>query len=189
MFVKKIKGWLAKKNHPVELPQSGVTTPPAPPPVAIDPHPLPHALSLQLGVRPYSPYLRTGKCGCGVWRIGHLSSFAVHVHIPCSWVSYAIALDYVPSDYISQVMLFGSQRWSCQYTGQTKLSHSEAQAMEQQALKQLNDFPDYFTKPLLEIIHHSEFTQLRDLSKTIKTDFLRGFIQYSLENRIPMAQW
>ena len=39
------------------------------------------ALRQYHNVRPYSPYLLPGNCGCGVGRIAHLSSFTVHVHI------------------------------------------------------------------------------------------------------------
>ena len=72
----------------------------------------------------------------------------------CRWS--LVFLDQVCSDYISQVLLFGSQVWTCQYTGQMELTFEDANTSEKKSLKRLESFPSCLVKPVLEVVHHSK---------------------------------
>ena len=61
------------------------------------------------------------------------------------------------SEYVKRIILYGFQVWSCQLTGKTNLKYAEAVESEKQALESLQSFPKYFQKPVLQIVHHSEW--------------------------------
>lgn len=61
------------------------------------------------------------------------------------------------SEYINRILSYGFQVWTCQFTGKTNLKYEEAVASEEQALKRLKNFPKYFEKTVLQIVHQSEY--------------------------------
>ena len=53
--------------------------------------------------------------------------------------------------------MYEEKAWTCQCTGHINLSHKQALASEQEKMDVLKaKFPEYFEKPVLEIVHHSK---------------------------------
>ena len=62
------------------------------------------------------------------------------------------------SDYDKRVELYNQSIWTCRCTGHTTMTHEEALKSEQAALKSLRaQFQECFEKPVLQLVHHSEF--------------------------------
>ncbi|XP_064634719.1 tyrosine-protein kinase BAZ1B-like [Lineus longissimus] len=59
-------------------------------------------------------------------------------------------------EYDKRCALYKEPVWTCQCTGQIKLTHVEAWKSEQEVYKQIKEqFPKYCEKPVLEFVHHS----------------------------------
>ena len=66
-------------------------------------------------------------------------------------------LNMASSEYDKRVQLYKDEVWTCQCTGHINLTHEEAFKSEQEKFKILKDqFPQYFEKTVLELIHHSK---------------------------------
>lgn len=61
------------------------------------------------------------------------------------------------SEYDKRVALYNEPVWTCQCTGQIKLSHEEASQSEMKIQSHLKEnFGESFEKPVLELVHHSK---------------------------------
>ena len=66
---------------------------------------------------------------------------------------------YCFSEYEKRLDLYKERTWTCQCTGHINLSHEQAWKSEQEKMDLLKkQFPEYFEKPVLEIVHHSEYS-------------------------------
>ncbi len=64
------------------------------------------------------------------------------------------------------MFLYGSQHWSCEYTGKSDLTYNDALASEKEFLKQLDKFPDCFKEPVAKCVHKGK------ISTSVKCFFL-----------------
>ena len=65
------------------------------------------------------------------------------------------------SEYEKRRKMYAERQWTCQCTGHINLTHEEALRSEQENYELLSrKFPEYFEKPVLELVHHSKLENL-----------------------------
>ena len=61
-------------------------------------------------------------------------------------------------EYERRVALYKDTIWTCRCTGHISLTHEEARKSEEEKYSQIqHQFPEYFYKPVLMLVHHSKY--------------------------------
>ena len=89
---------------------------------------------------------------------------AYNLLIVCSqrytvYKTYLDSLIQFSREYVDKILLYGSQVWSCQYSGKSMLSFDDALKSEKKALKSLEKFPKCFKKVVFSTTHHCKYSE------------------------------
>ena len=67
--------------------------------------------------------------------------------------------------------------WTCELTGQTNLTYTQALESEKEAKKLLDSLPESLQKAALNLVHHTRRTNLRTLADEICAFYRQRFVQ------------
>lgn len=76
--------------------------------------------------------------------------------------------------------------WTCELSGQSNLTYSQAFQSEKEARKQLDSLPPSYQKAALNLVHHTRRTNIKTLAEEIISFYRHRFIEGEVVDLVQM---